>query len=318
MVFALLGVALLLSVAVQNAGAQYGGLLVSATSDTPILPGQPLHITVVVRNTSSETWEPGIDLEFSWLTQLDNPSWCPTCQPFGVATTEIVPVGATASMVVTLQPADLPGAPGNYSVDVAAAYNWLDVFLSFMDGSPKTVNFTISAAQTNHAPAIAAIGDQVVVESNLLSFTITATDADVPPQSLAYTLDPGAPPGASINPTNGVFTWTPPSGAAPVTNQITVRVTDDGSPPLSSTSTFDIVVLPPPRIEAVASPSPGVFVFGWQAFPGLAYRVDYRDEAASGPWSALEEGIIATGPTAWSTNSMAGAAQRFYRVVLLR
>src|SRR6185436_19179903 len=42
-------------------------------------------------------------------------------------------------------------------------------------------------------------------------------------QTLAFSLDPGAPAGASINSSNGVFTWLP---FAPGTNNVTVRVTD--------------------------------------------------------------------------------------------
>jgi hypothetical protein len=44
----------------------------------------------------------------------------------------------------------------------------------------------------------------------------------------------------SIDPGTGVLTWTPADG--PVTESVTVRVTDDGAPALSSTVTFDVTV----------------------------------------------------------------------------
>src|SRR6185503_11958210 len=50
------------------------------------------------------------------------------------------------------------------------------------------------------------------------------------------------PPGATLNATNGVFTWTPTEAQGPSTNLITVRVTDDGSPPSSDTRSFTIVI----------------------------------------------------------------------------
>jgi len=51
----------------------------------------------------------------------------------------------------------------------------------------------------------------------------------------------GAPAGARITPA-GRFTWTPQRNQAPGTNVVTVRVTDDGTPALSDTKSFTIVV----------------------------------------------------------------------------
>ena len=48
-----------------------------------------------------------------------------------------------------------------------------------------------------------------VNEGTSLTFTASATDPDIPAQSLIFSLDPGAPAGASINPGSGVFKWTP-------------------------------------------------------------------------------------------------------------
>jgi hypothetical protein len=51
-------------------------------------------------------------------------------------------------------------------------------------------------------------------------------------------LDQGAPLGASIDPDTGVFSWTPTATEATDQYTITVRVTDDGNPPMSATTTF--------------------------------------------------------------------------------
>ncbi len=59
---------------------------------------------------------------------------------------------------------------------------------------------------------------------------------------LTYTLDPGAPTNAVVNPSTGVFTWTPNEAQGPGTYNITVRATDDSSPPLSATRTFGATV----------------------------------------------------------------------------
>ena len=64
---------------------------------------------------------------------------------------------------------------------------------------------SVTALSANHAPVVSNITDRTVVGSNTLSFTITATDLDTPPQHLTFALNPGFPSGAGVNSTNGVF-----------------------------------------------------------------------------------------------------------------
>jgi hypothetical protein len=83
-----------------------------------------------------------------------------------------------------------------------------------------------------------------VEEGGLVSFQITAVDADLPAQNLRYSLLPGAPAGATIDTVSGQFTWqTPPDGAA-LTNPISVVVTDDGPGALSDTNSFTVTINP--------------------------------------------------------------------------
>jgi hypothetical protein len=95
----------------------------------------------------------------------------------------------------------------------------------------------------NHAPTVVPIAAQTAYALVPLILKVTATDPDLPAQVLTYSLDPGAPAGARIAATNGLFAWTPTRAQSPSTNQITVRVTDNGFPALSSTQTFTVTVL---------------------------------------------------------------------------
>lgn len=90
----------------------------------------------------------------------------------------------------------------------------------------------------NHAPVIRPIGTRSIVLGEALSFTPMVTDADLPAQTLTYSLD-SFPGGASIDPNTGLFSWTP-SSAGDYT--VVVRVTDNGVGNLSSTQTFGIIV----------------------------------------------------------------------------
>ncbi len=71
---------------------------------------------------------------------------------------------------------------------------------------------------------------------------MSATDPDLPAQALRFSLGPGAPAGARVNPSRGTFSWTPSRAQAASTNIITAAVTDDGAPPLSDSRTFQVIV----------------------------------------------------------------------------
>src|SRR5262249_25163071 len=77
----------------------------------------------------------------------------------------------------------------------------------------------------------------VIVGQNLI-ITNHASDVDAP---ITFSLDPGAPAGASIS-TNGVFSWTPACAQGSTTNSIVVVATDSGTPRLSSSNAFTIMV----------------------------------------------------------------------------
>ena len=139
-----------------------------------------------------------------------------------------------------LEFAGSPSNTGSFTIDgVPTAYEVTDGFQVL----PSTaIAGQIYIDQPDRAPALANIPNQVVDEQSLLSLTAMATDADGSAQTLTYSLDAGFPTGAAINSSSGLFTWTPTEVQGPGTYPITVRVTDDGSPPLSDTRTFTVTV----------------------------------------------------------------------------
>src|SRR5207253_8896724 len=104
-----------------------------------------------------------------------------------------------------------------------------------------------------HTPVLASIADQTVDEGTKLTVKASATDPD-PGQTITYSLGTSAPPGAVINGSTGVFTWTPDPYASTGTYAITVIATDNGSPPLSASQPFTVHVLPvnhPPNLVTI-------------------------------------------------------------------
>jgi hypothetical protein len=100
--------------------------------------------------------------------------------------------------------------------------------------------FTVTVSHINREPTLAAITDQNTAELTELRFTSAATDPNG--DTLTFTLDTGAPAGASIDAMSGVFSWTPTEAQGPGTYSITVRVRDNGASNLSASQSFTVIV----------------------------------------------------------------------------
>lgn len=142
--------------------------------------------------------------------------------------------------LLTWTPTELQG-PSSYNVVVRATES-AGARLS------NTLTFSIVVNERNAAPTLDAIPDFVVGEGAFLSHTNRAADTDLPAQKLSFSLEPGAPAGASIDPQSGVFTWPIGGDVGPSTNQITVRVTDDALEARSATRSFRVVVVAYPKV----------------------------------------------------------------------
>ena len=131
----------------------------------------------------------------------------------------------------TWTPTEAQG-PGSYGFDVVVTDN---TALSDSESITVTVN------EVNQPPVLAGIGDQTVDEQVELTFTASATDNDLPANTLSFTLV-GEPAGASIDPVSGAFTWTPTEAQGPGSYTFDVVVTDDGTPTLSDSETITVTV----------------------------------------------------------------------------
>ncbi len=148
-----------------------------------------------------------------------------------------VPSGATIDSVTgrfTWTPSE-PQGPSVASITVRVTDNGLPNLSS-------SRAFTVRVSEVNEPPVLAPIANQVAYVGSPLNVATFATDPDSPTNQLTFTLGPGAPPGARVHPTRGVFTWTPPPSSAGTTNQITVVVTDSGTPPYSDAKPFTVIV----------------------------------------------------------------------------
>ncbi|HSU52631.1 MAG TPA: hypothetical protein VLT36_01080, partial [Candidatus Dormibacteraeota bacterium] len=107
-------------------------------------------------------------------------------------------------------------------------------------------DYSVSALPgINYPPVLPAQANQNIAPGIALVVTNTATDVDVPANTLTYALQ-NAPAGAAIG-TNGIITWTPTAGQNLTTNLLTTIVTDfnptaTNSQHLSATNSFTVIV----------------------------------------------------------------------------
>ena len=237
-----------------------------------------------------------------------NANTAPVIAPIGEQT---VTAGSTFSYQVIATDSDLPAQHLTFSLDYPGGYpgvtitpggllTWTpdpndlaDLLCVFGEinnvvivrvtdnGSPPMSAFWIFGIHVipaNHCPVIAPIGDQFVNAGSLLTFSVTATDADSPPQTLTFTPDFGFPSGATLTPA-GVFSWTPDDSWIGATFGVIVRVADNGDPPMSGTQLTFIHV---GGASITGPPTGSVFPVG----TAVTFTGTFTDAGSTGPHSA--------------------------------
>jgi streptogramin lyase len=140
-----------------------------------------------------------------------------------------------------------PTATDNGQFQVQAALTHDDAGLG---GEPATV--IINIGTVNDPPILKSIGNQTVKLGDLLTFTASATDPDVPPNQFKFSLK-AAPADAFIDSATGQFTWKPAQAGL---FTFTVVVTDDGVSPDKLNDSEEITVIvgnSPPVLKPIAT-----------------------------------------------------------------
>jgi hypothetical protein len=195
-------------------------------------------------------------------------------------------------------------------IEVQAAGN---IFFAI---SPGNFSIVPPVNSSIDPPVLAAIADRAIHAGCVMSVTNSATDPNIPALPLSFSLDPGAPPGITIDPANGLLSWTVPVEYANTTNTITVRVTQTSAPSLSDAKSFAVIVAAPPVLQPFRLAN-GVAQLAWNTIPGQTYRLQYKPTLAATIWTDLLPDITAIASNASATDPVGSAPQRFYRILLL-
>lgn len=283
---------LTLSSVTQSASGEYW-LIVS--NSLGVSTSAPAFVTVVEANDQS------------LITSEDSP----VLITLGPATTN----GIVLGYIITTPPANgILSGVGNIRVYTPSTnYYGSDSFaFAVSDGthtsSPAVVSLTITPI--NDPPVIIPVTNVIEYANSLVSFVVAANDVDGP--SLTYSLGAGAPSGAVINPSTGLFTWTPSTNYIG-TNLITFIVNDNGSPALTATQTIYVVVLPLNPVEILHSE---LLTNGFVRFK-IQGRIGRRNVIEStvlfNKWTE-EYSVVPVSEIFYWTTDPASQNRKFYRI----
>ena len=221
----------------------------------PQAPGQ-YTVTVEVRDSGSPALIARRSFTITTLEFNDPPQWTGLVDragkdgvPLDFTILAVDPEGDTVRYTLG------SGAPAGATLDpVTGRFQWTptesqspDVYaiqvIATDNRTPAAFSqssFVITVSERNDAPIIEPITNKTVTERNLLSFAVSANDPEL--GTLTYALVGAVPSGVTLNSTTGVFQWTPDELQGGQAFVIDIQVTDNGTPPLSSTTSLTITV----------------------------------------------------------------------------
>jgi hypothetical protein len=173
---------------------------------------------------------------------------------------------------------------------------------------------TCDNVSVNQSPALAAVADQTILAGRTLMISNLASDADVPAQTLTYSLL-NAPANAGINANSGLFTWRPAIAQSPATQMFSVVAADDGVPSMAVTQKFTVTVDRPanPLLynPSISNGQFGVWISG-DAGP------DYLLQTSSNllSWSTISTSTPSALPFWWTVTNDVQFPVQFYRTTL--
>ena len=177
-----------------------------------------------------------------------------------------------------------------------------------------TCTATFDNVSLNQVPVLVAISNHTLLAGTTLIITNSATDADVPAQTLTYSLL-SAPADASIDTNTGVFTWRPTIAQSPSTQTVGVAVSDSGIPIMSATQTFTVAVTRPssPALSSAFATN-SQFAFWISGDFGPDYTIQASTDLVT--WASVATAASPALPYYWADTNAVLFSSRFYRALL--
>ena len=177
--------------------------------------------------------------------------------------------------------------------------------------------FTITITNVNEAPALAPVADKIINAGATLTITNVAIDPESPSQTLTFSLLSSNPTNATLNASNGIFSWRPLLSQANTTNLIIVKVADSGTPSLSATNNFKVMVNPltQPAIGSIAASAGQIsLVMNGPAGPDYTLLTSTNLTANLTDWQILFTTNSPLTPVSFVDTNLNAFPMRFYRI----
>jgi hypothetical protein len=166
----------------------------------------------------------------------------------------------------------------------------------------------------NIQPTLASIPNQTIIAGRTLLITNVAEDFLAPPQLLTFSLSAPAV-GATINSSNGLFSWRPGIAQRGTTNLFTVVVSNNGLPSLGASQSFTASVQAPARPAfGTASVVGGNFQTWVSGDAGPDYSVYGSINLIN--WQLILTTNPVTLPFLFVDRSASNASKQFYQIQL--
>jgi subtilisin-like proprotein convertase family protein len=232
---------------------------VNNTNSPPVLATNLPNLTIneltllTVTNTATDA-NTNLTLTYTVTMSIDTVAMTANGWPLTYATTIPSPVISTNG-IITWTPSEAQG-PGVYIITTIVSDNGIPPLTA-------TNSFSVTVNEVNTAPGLPAQTNLTISELTTLVVTNTATDSDIPPNPLTYTvtmsIDTNAMiangwpltyattiPSPVISP-NGIITWKPSEAQGPGVYLVTTVVTDTNiyaltNRSLSATNSFRVTV----------------------------------------------------------------------------
>ena len=244
----------------------------------------------------------------------------------GAATTSTVVSGVTAPRWVRLVRTAANSFRAYYATD---ATNWTQIGTNISismsnaafagmavtaHNNSTTCTATFDGVSLNQLPVLTAIANRTLLAGTTLVVTNSATDADIPAQTLTYCLL-SAPAGTLIDTNTGAFAWRPTIAQSPSTQAVSVAVSDSGIPIMSATQTFLVTVTRPtsPALSS-ASATNGQCAFWISGDAGPDYTLQASADLVT--WTSVVTIASPALPCHWADTNAAQFSSRFYRALL--
>jgi hypothetical protein len=168
----------------------------------------------------------------------------------------------------------------------------------------------------NAPPTMAMMPSTNLVAGSVLNLVAPASDPNVPPLSLGYSLQQ-APTGMTINASSGLISWRPKISQSPSTNLVIVKVTGNEVPPLTATQSFFVIVtLPSTPVVSLPALEGNIFSLLVNGIAGPDYILQATTNLTLPVnWRPVVTNSASAPPFRFS-DPVSNSSSKFYRVKL--